>query len=40
MIGYTRISRAAWYAAGGFRNPRCIRKHNGRSWAYFIRSEV
>jgi hypothetical protein len=37
MIGYMRMTRRAWYAAGGFANPRCVRVTRGRSWAYFYR---
>ena len=37
MIGYEKISRRAFYAAGGFANTRCVRVMRGRAWAYFRR---
>lgn len=37
MIGYMQITKRAWYLAGGFAEPRCVRVTRGRSWAYFYR---
>ncbi len=39
MVGYARISRARFYALGGFSNPRLVRKSYGRGWSYFLRVE-
>lgn len=37
MIGHTKITRAAFYNAGGFANPRCVRVSRGASYAYYFR---
>jgi hypothetical protein len=37
MMGYTKISRCAFYAAGGLSNPACVRVTRGKAWAYFFR---
>lgn len=38
MIGYTPITRLAFYSLGGFSNPRCVRVTSGSgSWAYYWR---
>lgn len=37
MIGYLRLTKRAWYLAGGFAEDRCVRVTRGRSWAYFWR---
>lgn len=39
MIGYTKISRTAFYNRGGFSNPRLVRFQNsGEShWSYYER---
>lgn len=38
MMGYTRVTKRAFYQAGGFANPRCVRVTRGKAYAYFIRS--
>jgi len=35
MIGKVKISRKAFYAAGGFSNPALSRKQRGSGWAYY-----
>ena len=30
-----RVSKSKWYQLGGFKNSRCFRRHNGRSWEYW-----
>lgn len=40
MIGYTKITKRAFYNAGGFANTRCVRVTRGRAWAYFYRVET
>lgn len=35
MINQTKISRKAFYAAGGFANTRQFRKQKGNGWAYY-----
>lgn len=37
MIGYTKISHAAFYRSGAFANPRNVRVTRNGSWAYFQR---
>lgn len=37
MIGYTKISRKAFYSQGGFHNPQLVRVERNKSWAYFKR---
>ena len=31
-----RVGKRKWYQAGGFRNPNCWRRHDGRAWCYYI----
>ena len=38
MIGYTRISKKAFYAYGGFSNPRFCRVTRKGDYAYFERN--
>lgn len=38
-IGSMRVTKATWYANGGFANSRCWRRHTGRCWQYFYRVE-
>lgn len=35
MAGYTRITKAQFYANGGFANPRCVRISRGGSYAHY-----
>jgi len=35
MTGYTRITKAEFYNAGGFSNPAQHRKQKGTAWAYY-----
>jgi hypothetical protein len=35
-----RVTRRAWYDAGGFANGACFRRHNGRHWIYYILTGV
>jgi hypothetical protein len=37
MRGYNRITKRAFYHAGAFSNPRCVRVTRGGRWAYFYR---
>lgn len=37
MIGYTQITKRAFYLAGGFSNSRCVRVTRGRGWRYYYR---
>lgn len=37
MIGYTKITKAHFYRAGGFSDPRLVRVTRGKAWAYFYR---
>lgn len=37
MLGYMRMTRGAWYLAGGFSEPRCVRVTRGGHWAYYWR---
>ena len=32
-----RITRLAWYRAGGLSNPQLYRRHNRRFWMYYER---
>lgn len=34
-----KLSKRAWYAAGGFSNPRLYRRMRGGSWQYFYRND-
>ncbi len=38
MIGYRKISRTAFYRAGGFSNARLVRTMRGKSWTYWERA--
>jgi hypothetical protein len=38
MIGFTRVTKTAWYAAGGFANPNCTRRELAGAWSYWIRA--
>jgi hypothetical protein len=31
-----RLTKREWYAMGGFANPHLYRRHDGRSWHYFM----
>ena len=31
-----RVTKADWYSAGGFANPRCWRRERSGVWQYFI----
>ena len=32
-----RVTKREWYDVyGGFENPGCFRRHNGRHWLYFV----
>jgi hypothetical protein len=31
-----RITKAQWYAYGGFENPKCWRRRNKTHWEYYI----
>lgn len=37
-IGYTKISKQAFYKDGGFSNPRYFRVTRSGKWAYYSRS--
>lgn len=37
LIGYMRMTRAAWYRAGGFSEPRCVRVTRCGRWLYLYR---
>lgn len=37
MIGYAKITKAAFYREGGFANPNLVRVTRGNAWAYFKR---
>ena len=37
MQGYQRITKANFYASGGFSNPQLARTMVGTRWAYWIR---
>lgn len=39
MTMKVRVSKARWYALGGFKNSRCIRRMRGASWSYYILQE-
>lgn len=39
MTGFVRISKRAFYDAGGFSNPRLVRLCVGRTFAYYRQSE-
>jgi len=39
MMGYYRITREEFYALGGFRDSRNVRKQQGNSWSYWRRAE-
>jgi hypothetical protein len=34
LLGYARMTRAAWYRAGGFQEARCVRVTRGKRWVY------
>lgn len=37
-LGSERVTKATWYANGGFKNPRCWRRQSKRGgWLYFYR---
>lgn len=38
LLGYARMTRAAWYRAGGFANARCVRVTRNGRWAYYWRA--
>lgn len=35
MLGYSRITKRAFYAVGAFSNPRCARVTRHNRWAYY-----
>lgn len=35
MIGYMRMTKRAWYRAGGFAESRCVRVTRGGAYAYY-----
>lgn len=37
MTGYEKITRRAFYRAGGFSNPNLVRVSRGAGWAYYRR---
>lgn len=40
FLAASRITKRAWYALGGFRNPRCFRRQRkGGAWHYFYRND-
>jgi hypothetical protein len=40
MHKHTKITKAQFYAGGGFSNPRMIRVTRGKVWAYYIRQTL
>lgn len=38
-VGSMRVTKRTWYDQGAFANSRCWRRHNGRSWIYYITIE-
>lgn len=38
LLGYARMTRKAWYRAGGFSEPRCVRVTRNGRWVYLWRA--
>ena len=37
----TKVTKRHWYdVLGGFANPDCFRKHNGKCWEYFYNKQL
>ena len=37
----TKVTKRYWYdVLGGFANPNCFRKHNGKVWEYFYHKQL
>ena len=36
-----KVTKRHWYdVLGGFENPNCFRKHNGKCWEYFYNKQL
>jgi hypothetical protein len=38
LLRYARMTRKAWYRAGGFSEPRCVRVTRNKRWVYLWRA--